>query len=162
MKKRPILCEMANIKSTSMPNLPSASSCPSISNRNLFRGFGVDPRSRLLLQERSPLLTIWLIFWNRLVSCKKRRNQKKKKSEEIRRTPNLVKSDLKWNIPQKIPRLIPASYKCKENPKDITQNGCVQLSFLFRQQSLQFGAQTHRERGVMMPGDIRGLFMGEM
>lgn len=60
---------MANIissvlfwNSTSMTNLPSASSCPSISNRNLFRGFGVEPISRLLLQARSPLLTIWLIF----------------------------------------------------------------------------------------------------
>lgn len=26
----------------------------------------------------------------------------------------------------------------------------------------QFVTGTHRERGVMMPGDIRGFFMGEM
>lgn len=59
-------------------NLPSASSCPSTSNRSLFRGFGVEPRSRVLLKERSLLLTIWLIFWNRLDSCRWKQKQKQK------------------------------------------------------------------------------------
>ena len=57
-------------------NLPSASSWPSTSNRNLFRGFGVEPRSRVLLWERSLLLTIWLIFWKHFPNCELRQNGK--------------------------------------------------------------------------------------
>lgn len=70
-----------------MTDLLSASSCPSTSNRNLFRGFGAEPGSRHLLKERSPLLTIWLIFWNRLGSCRQTQNPKRviegKESKEI-------------------------------------------------------------------------------
>lgn len=63
------LLNAANI-TPPVTNLPSASSCPSTSKRNLFRGLGAEPRSRVLLKERSLLLTIWLIFWKRLDSCR--------------------------------------------------------------------------------------------
>lgn len=58
-----------------LTNLPSASSCPSTSNRNLFRCFGGPPRSKVLLKERSVLFTIWLIFWNRLENCRWKQNK---------------------------------------------------------------------------------------
>lgn len=61
-------------------DLPSASSCPSPSNRNLFRGFGEGPRSRALLHEL--LLTIWLIFWNRPDSCRWKQNRNIRVGEE--------------------------------------------------------------------------------
>ncbi len=50
-------------------HLPSASSCPSMSKRNLFRGLGAEPPPRLLLRDQSALLTISLIFWNLSADC---------------------------------------------------------------------------------------------
>lgn len=44
--------------------LSSASSCPSTSKRNLFRGLGAELISKLLFKDLSLLFTIALIFWN--------------------------------------------------------------------------------------------------
>ena len=148
-----------------MTNLPSASSCPSTSNRNLFRGFGVEPRSRVLLKDRSLLLTIWLIFWNRLDSCRWKQNRNNRVSEKKK---NLCNGRLSFNMQQRgsYPERFPDWYQhsvMAENTKTVQWAQCKgSCYFNNRHNNLPWTCRTHLERGVMIPGDMRGLFRGEI